>query len=521
MHTIGMKKNERRNKRLKMLQNSQKWHSRRKIYLCRMVSLSSFFIVSMILILTSNRKSQDFLFGRIFTFLKISTNYHNNVQITKDFIGILLLLLILVLFLSVYFYLFEREFINSCNDMIAVSTVLILNLLLVKFLIPIPAFAIPAFMGIVLISLLIDVRIAIVFNIVVSIITLLVVGDKNFDFALYLFIGGSLSSIVSHKIQSRIQFISHGFLSSLISALFVLAIELVYQTDGEMILYNSINSFVGTALSFVLAYGTLPIWEYIFDYATPIRLMELSNPNHPLLKRLLLEAPGTYHHSLIVGNLSEVACEAVGGNYLLARIGAYYHDIGKLKRPFYFKENQIVEEDPHNKISPTLSALIITSHTKDGVEIGKEYKLPKQVLDIIRQHHGTTKVAFFYGKALTQNQQVSEQKFRYEGPVPQSKEAAIVMLADSVEAAVRALSSPTPQLIESTIRGIIYEKLMDGQLNSSNLTFKELETICDSFIKVLTGVFHKRVSYNLVDDTTNKMEEVVSRSENYHSKSAG
>nr|WP_241243419.1 HDIG domain-containing metalloprotein [Caldicellulosiruptor changbaiensis] len=516
-----MKKNERRNKRLKMLQNSQKWHNKRKIYLCRMLLLGSFFIISMILILISNKGYQSFLFSKILPFTDIKTNNYNNMQVTKDFIGILLLLLILVLFLSVYFYLFEREFINSCKDMIAVSTILILNLFLIKFLTPIPTFAIPACMGIVLISLLIDVRIAIVFNIVVSIITLLIVGDKNLDFALYLFIGGSLSSIVSHKIQSRMQFISHGFLASLISALFVLAIELVYQTDEEMVLYNPINSFVGTALSFVLAYGTLPIWEYIFDYATPIRLMELSNPNHPLLKRLLLEAPGTYHHSLIVGNLAEVACEAVGGNYLLARIGAYYHDIGKLKRPFYFKENQIVEEDPHNKITPTLSALIITSHTKDGVEIGKEYKLPKQVLDIIRQHHGTTKVAFFYGKALIQNQQVSEQKFRYEGPVPQSKEAAIVMLADSVEAAVRALSSPTPQLIETTIRGIIYEKLMDGQLNSSNLTFKELETICESFIKVLTGVFHKRVSHNLVDDTTNKMEEVVSRSENLHSKSAG
>ncbi|AZT91649.1 HDIG domain-containing protein [Caldicellulosiruptor changbaiensis] len=504
-----------------MLQNSQKWHNKRKIYLCRMLLLGSFFIISMILILISNKGYQSFLFSKILPFTDIKTNNYNNMQVTKDFIGILLLLLILVLFLSVYFYLFEREFINSCKDMIAVSTILILNLFLIKFLTPIPTFAIPACMGIVLISLLIDVRIAIVFNIVVSIITLLIVGDKNLDFALYLFIGGSLSSIVSHKIQSRMQFISHGFLASLISALFVLAIELVYQTDEEMVLYNPINSFVGTALSFVLAYGTLPIWEYIFDYATPIRLMELSNPNHPLLKRLLLEAPGTYHHSLIVGNLAEVACEAVGGNYLLARIGAYYHDIGKLKRPFYFKENQIVEEDPHNKITPTLSALIITSHTKDGVEIGKEYKLPKQVLDIIRQHHGTTKVAFFYGKALIQNQQVSEQKFRYEGPVPQSKEAAIVMLADSVEAAVRALSSPTPQLIETTIRGIIYEKLMDGQLNSSNLTFKELETICESFIKVLTGVFHKRVSHNLVDDTTNKMEEVVSRSENLHSKSAG
>ncbi|WP_045165511.1 HD family phosphohydrolase [Caldicellulosiruptor naganoensis] len=503
-----------------MLQNYQKWHEKQKVYFCRVLSLFTFFIISMILILTSNQKNQDFLIRRILSVLNINPNHYGNIQTTKDFIGILLLLLILLLFMCVYFYLVEREFINNCKDMTAVSSILILNLLLIKFLLPISAFAIPAFMGIVLVSLLIDVRIAIIFNIVISIITLLIVGDKNLNFALYLFIGGSLSSIVSHKIQNRMQFVSHGFLASMISSLFVLTMELVYQTQGEMVLYNAVNSFVGTALSFVLAYGTLPIWEYILDYATPIRLMELSNPNHPLLKRLLLEAPGTYHHSLIVGNLAEVACEAVGGNYLLARVGAYYHDIGKLKRPFYFKENQIIEEDPHNKITPTLSALIITSHTKDGVEIGKEYRLPKQVLDIIKQHHGTTKVAFFYGKALVQNQQVSEQRFRYEGPIPQSKEAAIVMLADSVEAAVRALSSPTPQLIESTIRNIIHEKLMDGQLNSSNLTFKELEAICESFIKVLTGVFHKRVSYNLIDDGIDK-EEVVERSENLHSKSAG
>ncbi|WP_241765497.1 HD family phosphohydrolase [Caldicellulosiruptor morganii] len=515
-----MKKDERRNKKSKMLQNYQKWHDKKKMYFCRTVSLFAFFVISIGLILSSNGKQRNLFIRKILALLNINANYYASMQTSRDFIGILLLLLILLLFMSIYFYLVEREFINSCQSMATVTSILILNLLLIKFLLPIPVFALPVFMGIVLISLLIDVRIAIIFNIFMSIIILLLVGEENLNFVLYLFMGGSLSSIVSHKIQHRMQFISHGFLASMISSLFVLSIELVYQTQGDMVLYSAVNSFAGTALSFVLAYGTLPIWEYIFDYATPIRLMELSNPNHPLLKRLLMEAPGTYHHSLIVGNLAEVACEAVGGNYLLARVGAYYHDIGKLKRPFYFKENQIIEEDPHNKITPTLSALIITSHTKDGVEIGKEYRLPKQVLDIIKQHHGTTKVAFFYGKALSQNQQVNEQKFRYEGPIPQSKEAAIVMLADSVEAAVRALSSPTPQLIESTIRNIIYEKLMDGQLNNSNLTFKELETICESFIKVLTGVFHKRVNYNLIDDGINK-EEVIERSENLHSKSAG
>lgn len=327
---------------------------------------------------------------------------------------------------------------------------------------------------------MIDVRVSIIFNVILSIVTLLIVGMNNLSFALHLFVTGSLCAIVSHSINNRLQFISHGFLASLISSLFVLSTELVFKMNEAEVLTTSANSFIGTALSFIIAYGTLPVWEYLFDFTTPIRLMELSNPNHPLLKRLLLEAPGTYHHSLIVGNLAEIACEAVGGNYLLARIGAYYHDIGKLKRPFYFKENQIIEEDPHNRITPTLSALIIISHTKDGVEIGKEYRLPRQVLDIIKQHHGTTKVAFFYGKALSQNQQVSEEKFRYDGPIPQSKEAAIVMLADSVEAAVRALSSPTPQMIEATIRNVIQEKLLDGQLNNSDLTFKELEIILEN-----------------------------------------
>jgi len=503
-----------------MFKNFGRWQERKRIYLYRFVLFCSFFVTSLLLIALSKKRETPIILDKVFRSFNFEGKY-SNFKTASDLSAAILLILILSLIMGVYFYLFERKFIDSCRDMAAASAIIVLNLLLIKFLLPIPTFALPVFVGVILISLLIDVRVSIIFNMVLSIVSLLIVGTDNLSFALYLFVAGSLCAIVSHSIHNRLQFISHGFLASLMSSLFVLSAELVFKINDTEVLNTSVNSFIGTALSFVIAYGTLPLWEYLFDFTTPIRLMELSNPNHPLLKRLLLEAPGTYHHSLIVGNLAEIACEAVGGNYLLARIGAYYHDIGKLKRPFYFKENQIIEEDPHNKITPTLSALIIISHTKDGVEIGKEYRLPRQVLDIIKQHHGTTKVAFFYGKALNQNQQVSEEKFRYDGPIPQNKEAAIVMLADSVEAAVRALSSPTPQLIEATIRNVIQEKLLDGQLNSSDLTFRELEIISESFIKVLTGVFHKRVSYNIFEDSSNKADEVMVRSENIHSKSAG
>lgn len=505
-----------------MLFSKSKWQEKKNIYLCRIACLSLFFVVSFIAIITLNNISSNIMPNfdktKIFSIKIIGAKA---ITVEKDVAGVILLLLILALFIAIYFYFFEKEFTNQCNNMVAVTTILILNLLLTKFLLPIPNFAIPTFMAVILISLLINIRISMILNMIMSIITTLLVGDKSLNFVVYLFLAGSLTAIFANKIHTRKQFLVYGFLSSLISPLFVFSINLVYNVEFETIISDSINSFLGTALSFVIAYGTLPIWEFVFDYATSIRLMELSNPNHPLLKRLLMEAPGTYHHSLIVANLAEIACEAVGGNYLLARVGAYYHDIGKLKRPFYFKENQIVSEDPHNKITPTLSTLIITSHTKDGVEIGKEYKLPRQVLDIIKQHHGTTRVLFFYNKAIIQSQDINEQKFRYEGPIPQTKEAAIVMLADSVEAAVRALSSPNHQLVENTVRNIINEKLMDGQLNASNITFKELEIITENFIRVLTGVFHKRVNYDLVDKNKDKIEEVIKKGEDSNSKSAG
>lgn len=254
-------------------------------------------------------------------------------------------------------------------------------------------------------------------------------------------------------------------------------------------------------LSAVLAVGSLPIFETVFGILTPIRLLELSNPEHPLLHRLLLEAPGTYHHSIMVGNLAEAAAMAIGADSLLARVGAYYHDIGKIRRPYLFTENQVFDmENPHDRMSPSLSSTAIISHVKDGVELAREHKVPEQIIDFIKEHHGTGLASYFYIKAAEEaaakdEKPPEEWAFRYEGPRPGSKETAIVMLADSIEAATRSLSRPTPARIESVVRKIIQERLFDHQLDKSDLTLRELDTIAETFVQVLSGLFHTRIQY--------------------------
>jgi putative nucleotidyltransferase with HDIG domain len=230
---------------------------------------------------------------------------------------------------------------------------------------------------------------------------------------------------------------------------------------------------------------------------TAMKLIELSNPNQPLLRKLLVEAPGTYHHSIMVGNLAEAATEAVGGNSLLARVGAYYHDIGKTKRPYFFVDNQFGAENPPDRLSPALSALIIASHVKDGLELAHEHKLPEAISQFIREHHGTTVIRYFYRKAVEMDtgDGVDETDFRYDGPKPQTKETAIVMLADASEATTRTLKNPTPQTIEQVVRRLIKERLEDGQLDEANLTLKDLDVIAQTFTRVLTGVFHQRIEY--------------------------
>ena len=214
-----------------------------------------------------------------------------------------------------------------------------------------------------------------------------------------------------------------------------------------------------------------------------------------------MEAPGTYYHSVMVGNLSEAAAEAIGADSLIARVGAYYHDIGKLKRPYFFKENQFGMDNPHDKLNPTLSTLIITNHTKDGLALGEEYELPQEIKDIIVQHHGETVLTFFYYKASKgkDGENVKLEDFRYKGPKPQTKEAAIIMLADSSEAAVRSIKNPNKGKIEEMVRNIIKDRLEDGQLEDCNLTLKDLSIIANTFSNVLLGIFHDRIEYPKLD----------------------
>jgi len=239
----------------------------------------------------------------------------------------------------------------------------------------------------------------------------------------------------------------------------------------------------------------LPYLEHLFGLVTPIKLLELSSPSHPLLRRLQIEAPGTYHHSIVVANLAEAAAESIGADSLLVRVGAYYHDIGKVRRPVFFVENQIGVENPHEKMAPSLSALTVLAHVRDGIEYAREQRLPEAVIRFIPEHHGTSLITYFYHQAMERGDVVDEEGFRYEGPKPQSRESAILMIADAVEGAVRSMPRPTPDRIEQVVRRIIRERLEDGQLDECDLTFRDLDVIAQTFTRLLAGMFHPRVEY--------------------------
>jgi putative nucleotidyltransferase with HDIG domain len=245
--------------------------------------------------------------------------------------------------------------------------------------------------------------------------------------------------------------------------------------------------------------GMAPIIESLFGYTTDIKLLELANLDHPLLKDLILQAPGTYHHSIIVGSLVEAGAKSIAANPLLARVSAYYHDIGKLKKPLYFIENAGGMENKHDHLTPTMSSLILTSHVKDGVELAHENRLGERIVHIIQQHHGTSLISYFYQKAKEKENpemdSIDEKDFRYPGPKPQTKEAGIVMLADAVEAASRTLSEPTPSRIKGLVQRIVNNIFLDGQMEECELTLKDLQKIEESFSRILTAYFHQRIDY--------------------------
>jgi putative nucleotidyltransferase with HDIG domain len=361
---------------------------------------------------------------------------------------------------------------------------------------PAVAFLAPVSFTAMMITIFINPQIAFICTIIISLLGG-VITKFNLALTVFYFVSGMMGVLSLSHFQRQRDLVRSGLILMCFNAVITTILNLLFWTQ-----FNWLNVILGTIngiASAILAIGTIPFLEHMFKITSPIRLLELSNPGNPLLRRLQIEAPGTYQHSIMVGNLAEAAAEGIGANALWARVGSYYHDIGKIKRPYFFVENQFGQENPHEKINPTLSTLIIIYHVKEGVEIAREHGLPDQLVDIIEQHHGTDLVRFFYVRA-TENVQgekesISQEDFRYEGPKPQTKEAALVMLADSVEAAVRAIPKPTHPKIEALVSKIIRERLSDGQFDECNLTLRELNLIKISFMKVLGGMFHQRIEY--------------------------
>ena len=327
---------------------------------------------------------------------------------------------------------------------------------------------------------------------------------------LYILMAGIMSTPVGVYIMRRNQQRTAVFIAGaammILNVLAMLSIGLLTNNDFAVVLENALWCGGCTILSSVLAIALQPLLETVFNLVTPYKLLELANPNQPLLRRLLVETPGTYHHSIMVANLAEAAAEAVGANPLLARVAAYYHDIGKLKRPLYFKENQ-VGENPHDHTDPRVSAAIITEHVSDGVQLARHYRLPQAVVDCIEQHHGDTHIAYFYHKMLVTAKpgEVNEEDFRYPGPRPQSAEAGILMLADTAEAAVRAGTDRTTEQIEKKVRELVNAKIEDGQLNETPLRFVDVTRIIETFAQVLNGVYHQRIEYPKLSDVAAKL----------------
>lgn len=368
-------------------------------------------------------------------------------------------------------------------------------------------FVVPIATGVLLLKLLINERIAIVHAILYAIIGSIIFNGKipgslNIEAGIYYVFSQFAAIIFLINIKDRLAIVRAGIGMTIINVFIVLSfIFLSIEKYSIMNILKLLSfSVASSLLSTILTSGLLPFFETSLGILSDIRLISLANPNHPLLKKLLIEAPGTYHHSIMVANLSETACEAIGANGLLARVGAYYHDVGKTVRPHYFIENQLSIKNPHDEIEPLESAEIILQHPYDGAEMLKRQKMPKELIDIAMQHHGTSLLKYFYYKEKEKNSLITENDFRYPGPKPKTKEAAIICICDAVEAAVRSLKEPTEQKIEEIVESIIHDRLMDGQLEDSPLTLKELKNIQETICETLKGIFHSRIQYPNSDE---------------------
>ncbi len=357
-------------------------------------------------------------------------------------------------------------------------------------------YGIPIATGAMLVTLLFDFHTAITFSFTVSLLTGYWLRDAFFP--IYTFVSSLTAAFSVIRCKKRTALLRGGLYVILVNICLVLIFlisrgEILSDTTPVAIILAVFSGVSVSALVSLL----LPLLEYAFKITTDISLLELLDLNQPLMKMLMINAPGTYHHSVIVGNLVESAAEAVGVNPLLARVSSYYHDIGKAKMPDYFVENQSGAPSKHDKLTPHMSSMIIISHVKEGVELARQYKVPQTIIDIIKQHHGTALISFFYQKAKDRDQDSlpAEDEYKYPGPKPQTRVAALVMMADAVEASSKVLNDPTPARISALVEKIINHIFLDGQLDECELTLKDISEIKKRFIYILTGILHKRIDY--------------------------
>jgi putative nucleotidyltransferase with HDIG domain len=422
-----------------------------------------------------------------FSYLKRFTV--NKVKIEfKDLSVMMLIAFGVILLTKVYLFITDAAFASKFGHIIPTTAFL---------------FAAPVAAGPMLVGLLITYgEVVWLFTAFLS-VCLGVMVDYNYAFMFVSLVGGIAAARGVYNCKARNDLYWAGVRTGAVNALMIALVLIMtrYGQEGALreILVSIPAGFVGGIFSALFAMMFIPLLETVFNYTTDVKLLELSNLNHPLLKEMIVKAPGTYHHSMMVGSMVEAAAEEIGGNPLLGKVMCYYHDIGKMEHANYFIENQKPGHNPHDHISPFMSKTLLIAHVKDGVEMGMEYKLGKPIIDGVLQHHGTTLISFFFNKALDLKKEdgpeISDEEFRYPGPKPQFREAALCMLADSIEAAARSLDEPTPARLQNIVRNITQRKFSDGQLDECNLTLKDISRVENAFIRILLGIYHQRIDY--------------------------
>lgn len=446
--------------------------------------------------------------------LRALQDQHEDKRILTTGLGAAIILITLMFVLHVlYFHQPRHSRLNTSKNLFFMSLVLIVMMVMVKvgvviaasqifdslFSIPNDAivYAIPVSAGSMLVCLVLGFEIAIPFGLVSAVCASLLFGGR-IDIFLYFVIPNAMAAYWVQRCRERKVVISAGTKVGMLNVLLAFSFG-IYNSSygGTALLWDGLLAFIGGITACIVTLGIAPLVEMAFRFTTDITLLELANLDRPILRRLMIEAPGTYHHSVIVGSLVEAAANDIGANPLLAKVCGYYHDIGKVKKPLYFIENQTNGRNKHDKLAPSMSSLILIAHVKDGIEIAQKHKLGQIISDTIQQHHGTSLIHYFYEKAkqLKGDDAVKIDDYRYPGPKPQTKEAGLVMLADVVEAASRTLENPTPARIQGLVQHLINKVFSDGQLDNCELTLRDLHNIAKSFNKILYGIHHHRIEY--------------------------